>query len=95
METSKVTSCSHHIQQPAAAHLYRKNYRYQVNAAALWLQPVVMNFDVFPNKYQYLADPGGGGGGSGGSLLPFLGLVTSKIGKDVTSAHMNALCFSP
>ena len=35
-------------QQPAAANLYRKCYTLLLNAASFWLQPVVMNFDVFP-----------------------------------------------
>ena len=30
------------------ANLYRKCYTFLLNAAAFWLQPAVMNFDVFP-----------------------------------------------
>ena len=33
-ETSKFTGCSHHIQQPATANLYRKSYMYLLHAAA-------------------------------------------------------------
>ena len=47
-ETSKSTGCSPHIQEPAAANVYRKFYTYSLNAWAFWLQPVVMNFDVCP-----------------------------------------------
>ena len=47
-ETSKFIGCSLHIQQPAAANLYRECYTLLLNAAAFWLQPAVMNFDVFP-----------------------------------------------
>ena len=47
-EASKLSGCSHHIQQPAAAKLYRKSYTLLLNAAAFWLQPAVMNFDVSP-----------------------------------------------
>ena len=47
-ETSKLIGCSLHIQQPATANLYRKCYTLLLNAAAFWLQPAVMNFDVFP-----------------------------------------------
>ena len=50
-ETSKFTGCSFHIQQPAAANLYRKSYTYMLNAAASWLQPAVMNVDVSPKYY--------------------------------------------
>ena len=32
-ETSEFIGCSHHIQQPAAANLYRKSYTQQLNAA--------------------------------------------------------------
>ena len=39
-----------HIQQPAAANLYRKSYTQLLNAAAFWLQPTVMNFDVSPYR---------------------------------------------
>ena len=45
-ETLKFTGRSPHIQQPAAASLYRKSYL--ENAAAFWLQLVVMDFDVSP-----------------------------------------------
>ena len=38
----------HHIQQLAAANLYRKIYIYLLNAAAFCLLPAAMNFDVFP-----------------------------------------------
>ena len=47
-ETSKLIGCGLHIQQPAAANLYRKCYTLLLNAAAFGLQPAVMNFDVFP-----------------------------------------------
>ena len=47
---SKFTGCSLHIQQLAAANLYRKSYIQVLNAAAFWLQPAVMNFDVTPKK---------------------------------------------
>ena len=47
--------CSLHIQQPAAANLYRKCYTLLLNAAAFWLQPAVMNFDVFPKLYELVA----------------------------------------
>ena len=47
-ETSKLIGCSLHIHQPAAANLYRKCYTLLLDAAAFWLQPAVMNFDVFP-----------------------------------------------
>ena len=47
-ETSKLVGCSLHIQQPAAANLYRKCYILLLNAAAFWLQPAVMNFDDSP-----------------------------------------------
>ena len=46
-ETSKLIGYSLHIQQPTAAKLYRKCYKLLLNAAAFWLQPAVMNFDVF------------------------------------------------
>ena len=49
-ETSKLIGCSLHIQQPAAANLYRKCYTLPLNAAAFRLQPAVMNFDVFPHR---------------------------------------------
>ena len=41
--------CSPHIQQPAVANaiLHRKSYTELLNAAALWLQPAVMNVYVF------------------------------------------------
>ena len=51
---SKFKGCSHHIQQPAAANFYRKSYIYMLNAAALLLQPVVMNFDVSPNPLYHI-----------------------------------------
>ena len=38
-----------YIQQPAAANLYRKSYEKLLNAAAIWLQPDVVNFEVFPH----------------------------------------------
>ena len=38
----------HRLQPPYSANLYRKGYAWQLNAAALWLQPAVMNFDVSP-----------------------------------------------
>ena len=47
-ETSNLIGCCLHIHQPAAANLYRKCYTVLLNAAAFWLQPAVMNFDVFP-----------------------------------------------
>ena len=47
-KTSKLIGCSIHIQQPAAANLYRKCYTSLLKAAAYWLQPAVMNVDVFP-----------------------------------------------
>ena len=47
-ETSKFNGGSPHIQQPAAANLYRKSNTYLLNAAAFWLQPAVTDFDVFP-----------------------------------------------
>ena len=34
----------------AAANLYRKSYTQLLNAAAFWLQPAVMNFDVSPYR---------------------------------------------
>ena len=45
---SKFIGCSFHIQQSAAANLYRKCYTLILKAAAYWLQPAVINFDVFP-----------------------------------------------
>ena len=54
-ETSKLIGCSLHIQQPAAANLYRKCYTLLLNAAAFWLQPAVINFDVFPNMVVFSA----------------------------------------
>ena len=42
---SKFISCSPHIQQPTAANLYRKNLH---KSAAFWVQPAVMNCNVFP-----------------------------------------------
>ena len=45
-KTSILVGCSLHIQQAAAA-----NYTLLLNAAAFWLQPAVMNFDVFPYVY--------------------------------------------
>ena len=56
-ETSKLIGCSLHIQQPAAANLYRKCYTLLLDAAAFWQQPAVMNFDVFPN-YQDISQKG-------------------------------------
>ena len=47
-ETSKFIGCSLHIQQPAAANLYRKCYTLLLDAESFWLQPAVMKFDVFP-----------------------------------------------
>ena len=47
-ETSKLIGCSLHIQQPAAANLYRKCYTLLLKPAAFWLQPAVMNVDVSP-----------------------------------------------
>ena len=48
-ETSKLIGCNAYIQQPAAANLHRTKLYIDVmvNAAASWLQPVVMNFGVF------------------------------------------------
>ena len=46
-DTSKFTGSSLHTQQPAAANLYRKCYTLLLDAAAFWLQPTVMNFEVF------------------------------------------------
>ena len=40
-EASKLTDSSPHIKQPAAANLYRKSYKYQLNTAALWLQLIL------------------------------------------------------
>ena len=37
-----------HIQQPSAANLYRKSYIWLLNAAAFWLQPVVMTLNITP-----------------------------------------------
>ena len=54
-ETSKLIGCSLHIQQPAAANLYRKCYTLLLNAAAFWLQPAVLNFDVFPYLTEQIA----------------------------------------
>ena len=47
-ETSKFNGGSPHIQQPAAANLYRKSYTNLLNAAAFWLQLAVTDFDDFP-----------------------------------------------
>ena len=55
-ETSKLIGCSLHIQQPAAANLYRKCYTLLFNAAAFWLQPAVMNFDDFPYHLHHNTD---------------------------------------
>ena len=45
-ETSKLLA-NLHIQQPAAASVFTKCYTLLLSAAAFWLQPAVMNFDVF------------------------------------------------
>ena len=52
-EMSEFSGCSILIQQPDAASLYRKSYTEVSNAAACWLQPVVMDVDIFPLKAQY------------------------------------------
>ena len=77
-ETSKLIGCSLHIQQPAAANLYGKCYTLILNTVAFWLQPAVMNFDLFPyhpTHLPYHSQPevigggtrhGGGGWGGGG-----------------------------
>ena len=46
-ETSKLNGCSlhMHVQQPAAANLYRTCYTLLLKAAAFWLQPGVIDFD--------------------------------------------------
>ena len=49
-ETSQFIGLSTHIQQPAAAKLYRESYTQLLDAAAIWLQPLVMNFDVSPYR---------------------------------------------
>ena len=46
---SEIIGCSPLFQQPTAASLYRESYAKLMNAAAFWLQPALMNFDVFPN----------------------------------------------
>ena len=56
-ETSKLIGCSLHIQQPAAAILYRKCYTLLLKAAAFWLQPAVMIFDVFPYTHVIYSTP--------------------------------------
>ena len=56
-ETSKLIGCSLHIQQPAAANLYRKYYTLLLDAAAFWLQPAVMHFDVFPSSSDLARTP--------------------------------------
>ena len=45
---SEFIGCSPHIQQAAAANLFRKSYTYLLNAAAFWLQPAVIRYDVLP-----------------------------------------------
>ena len=44
------------LQPPfSAANLYRGSYTKQLNAAALWLQLAVMNFDVSPNTHRVIS----------------------------------------
>ena len=49
-ETSKLTSYSQYIQQPAAANFNRNGYTFPMDAAIFWLQPMVMHFDISPLK---------------------------------------------
>ena len=48
-ETSKSIGRSPLIHQKVVANLYGKSYIYLLNAAVFWLQPAVMNVDVFSN----------------------------------------------